>query len=604
MNISDLWFTYRYRMAAGIVMTCAGLAIGQLADRWTPFVPVMPVQAIVRPAGAARIFVLPATPATAVTALEAEHVPEFRPDLLSLASAYGDGDSGPGAMSLAEQLLAELSSREAQWNSEIYGLYNQTPATLAGRLSLPVQQLIGRYNPVDEKQDPANPDTWIVPGFKGIQVTFLDGAGNSSEWRSNLKEIVAMVNVYRAYEPETGAEALSAYAMNLWEASHRYSFQISPVYYCEGCMAEAQSAAPEATEAGTEAVYIPVEGVNGGPGVTAMAVAQENAGADGQEDEASAGSADGQQIEASAGNTDGQQMETSAGNTDGQQAEAPARSADGQQAKGSAVSADGQQPETSPGSADGQSPGVPDGQQTYTCPGHVDLQIQLQVAGLEDAGLFERDSLGNDPAGIRESGWPGWNEETKGYVRALTEQDWYTDYGLTVETAVVRNPLTALDVDLYMQLLPEDTTALRRDLVRFALTSVGRVPYYWGGKPGAPGYEANRFGVLTAADEDGRFLKGLDCSGWINWVYWSVTGQRLAGESTSTLSSCGRAITRDELLPGDICIRPGENAHVVMFLGWTADGQMLCIQETSGNINNVEVGIVKPEWPCYRRLLD
>lgn len=552
MNISDLWFTYRYRMAAGIVMTCAGLAIGQLADRWTPFVPVMPVQAIVRPAEAARIFVLPATPATAVAALEAEHVPEFRPDLLSLA----------------EQLLAELSSREAQWNSEIYGLYNQTPASVAGRLSLPVQQLIGRYNPADEKQDPANPDTWIVPGFKGIQVTFLDGSGNSSEWRSNLKEIVAMVNVYRAYEPETGAEALSAYAMNLWEASHRYSFQISPVYYCEGCMAEAQSAAPEATEAGTEAVYIPVEGVNGGPGVTATAVAQENAGADGQEDEA------------------------------------PAGSADGQQAEGSSVSADGQQPGTSPESADGQSPGVPDGQQTYTCPGHVDLQIQLQVAGLEDAGLFDRDSLGNDPAGIREGGWPGWNEETKGYVRALTEQDWYTDYGLTVETAVVRNPLTALDVDLYMQLLPEDTTALRRDLVRFALTSVGRVPYYWGGKPGAPGYEANCFGVLTAADEDGRFLKGLDCSGWINWVYWSVTGQRLAGESTSTLSSCGRAITRDELLPGDICIRPGENAHVVMFLGWTADGQMLCIQETSGNINNVEVGIVKPEWPCYRRLLD
>lgn len=555
MNISDLWFTYRYKMAAGIVMTCAGLAIGQLAERWTPCVPIVPVQAIVRPAEPARIFVLPATPAAAV--LESEGVPEFRPDLLSLASVYDGGEEGPGAMSLAERLLAELSAREAQWNSEIYGLYNQTPAALAGRLNLPVQQLAGRYDPADEKQDPANPDTWIVPGFKGIQVTFLDGAGTPSEWRSNLKEIVAMANVRRAYEPEMGADALSAYAMNLWEVSHRYSFQISPVYFCEGCMDEAQAVALKATAAEAQESRTPVEGVNGGPGVTAAAPAE---------------SADGQEPAALAENAGGQEPAAPAENAGGQDQAAPADSA-------------------------GE-------QQPYTCPGHVDLQIQLQVAGLEDAGLFDRDTPGNDPAGIREDGWPGWNEETRGYVRALTEQDWYADYGLTVETAVVRNPLTALDVDLYMQLLPEDTSALRRELVQFALTSVGRVPYYWGGKPHAPGYEANRFGVLTAADEDGRFLKGLDCSGWINWVYWSVTGERLAGESTSTLASCGRAITRDQLLPGDICIRPGENAHVVMFLGWTADGQMLCLQETSGNINNVEVGIVKPEWPSYRRLLD
>lgn len=44
-------------------------------------------------------------------------------------------------------------------------------------------------------------------------------------------------------------------------------------------------------------------------------------------------------------------------------------------------------------------------------------------------------------------------------------------------------------------------------------------------------------------------------------------------------------------------------AHVVLFLGWTQDGQMLCVQETSGNINNVEVGIVTPDWPYYRRLV-
>lgn len=31
---------------------------------------------------------------------------------------------------------------------------------------------------------------------------------------------------------------------------------------------------------------------------------------------------------------------------------------------------------------------------------------------------------------------------------------------------------------------------------------------------------------------------------------------------------------------------------------------MICLQETSGNINNVEVGICTPEWAHYRRLID
>ena len=48
----------------------------------------------------------------------------------------------------------------------------------------------------------------------------------------------------------------------------------------------------------------------------------------------------------------------------------------------------------------------------------------------------------------------------------------------------------------------------------------------------------------------------------------------------------------------------GPSAHVVIFLGWAADGQMLCIQETSGNVNNVEVGIAASDWQSYRRILE
>ena len=73
---------------------------------------------------------------------------------------------------------------------------------------------------------------------------------------------------------------------------------------------------------------------------------------------------------------------------------------------------------------------------------------------------------------------------------------------------------------------------------------------------------------MTEPDQMGRTLKGLDCSGWINWVYWSALGTPVARGGTSSLASSGTEIPREELKPGDIAVVPGDEAHVVMFLGW------------------------------------
>ena len=140
--------------------------------------------------------------------------------------------------------------------------------------------------------------------------------------------------------------------------------------------------------------------------------------------------------------------------------------------------------------------------------------------------------------------------------------------------------------------------------MEFALNSVGKVPYYWGGKPSGPGYENNTFYLLITPDYRGRILKGLDCSGWINWVYWSVTGQSLAGQSTGSLIGCGRKISRSELQPGDIIIRTGADAHVVMFLCWAQNGNFIGIHETGGVTNNVAVKEMTASWPYYRALVD
>lgn len=242
------------------------------------------------------------------------------------------------------------------------------------------------------------------------------------------------------------------------------------------------------------------------------------------------------------------------------------------------------------------------------CPGHVDLIIHMKITGLNEKNqnLFAKDSIGNDPAnlGDPETEWRGWDETAMTAVRSLASQDWFEKYGLTVSAISGRNALTSAEIEAYMAQLPAGLSEERLRIIRFALNSVGKVPYYWGGKASAPNYAGNSFGVLTTADYKGRVLKGLDCSGWIGWVYWSVTGKRLPYESTSGLAATGTSISRDQLKPGDIIIRTGTDAHVIMFLGWTSDGRIQCIHESSASVNNVTVAVRDANWPYYRRLIN
>lgn len=273
------------------------------------------------------------------------------------------------------------------------------------------------------------------------------------------------------------------------------------------------------------------------------------------------------------------------------------------------------------------------------CPGHVDLIIHMKITGLneEKQNLFAKDLIGNDPANIgtaetssetmpestenietnakdagdikaakesKENVWPGWNESTIAAARSLAAQDWFEKYGLTVSAFSGKNPLTNAEIEAYMAQLPAGLSEERLRVVRFALNSVGKVPYYWGGKASRPNYDGNSFGILTTADYKGRVLKGLDCSGWIGWVYWSATGKRLPYESTSGLAATGTNISRDQLKPGDIIVRTGTDAHVIMFLGWTSDGKIQCIHESSTSVNNVTVAVRDANWPYYRRLIN
>ena len=240
------------------------------------------------------------------------------------------------------------------------------------------------------------------------------------------------------------------------------------------------------------------------------------------------------------------------------------------------------------------------------CPGHIDLKVTAKILGLEgEKNLygFDETGEGNEEQADAESSWKGWDDRKKAYVSHIQRGDWAKAYGITVTVADTKAPLSSAEIDSYMSMLPADTSEARKDIIRFALQSVGKIPYYWGGKANTKNYSGNNFGSVTIPDHRGRILKGLDCSGWVNWVYWSVTGNHLGYEGTEGLKALGRQVERKNLKPGDIVVITGSTPHVIMFLGWAENGQIRCIHET-GSVNNVTVGVMNANWPYYRNLLD
>lgn len=519
--------------------------------------PTREADANIASPSAAGIMSATAALATASSASSSEVLPSatssdaeivLQPDVLELAAVGTDGErTEEPADSMAAHLYDMLASLDSRWISAVYRLYESTPSAAAAGLGDLVLS--------------ADLSAEGLEKFTGFQVQYRDSCGQLIQGVSNTRAIVSMLNVLYTRKFTVSWEELENLALELWAQSHNWQAQIGDVYYCEGgCSADEEAAEPvlasvsEATvqsetaaepelteESETASPDLSIPDPDGGPGV----------------------------VEASS------QI----------QAATSSQAADLSQSTVLSQTATPSQLSTEPLEA---------------CPGHRNLIVTLSIKGIEDSGLFSVDLT---PYFKFSETWSGWDEEAVSSVEILLSQDWYQEYGLYALDLVSVNPLTSQEIDLYMELLPPECGELRREAVRWALSSVGRVPYYWGGKPRYPGYEGNEFGTVIQPDIDGRFLKGLDCSGWINWVYWSVTGSSLVAESTGTLVSAGEPLNKEELLPGDICIRTGPMAHTVIFLGWAPDGRMLCIQETSGLTNNVEVSLSDEDWPCYRRIL-
>lgn len=746
------------------------------------------------------------------------------PAVLNLAYSFPEGetDTEDPSKSYGGQIFTRLMRQDESWFAESYSYAEQKPEQVAARLGKSREDVLGKYNPKDRSHDPNDPSTWTINSFHDIRMNVVNGDGEPISVRSNVIDIMSMANVYTYYKGISDRDLFLSYARELWNKSHSFSYSMSDIYYCDGCideederkrleeaaaleqanldaMAAAQAQAQAEAEAqanaaadgpgvdganGTGGAYgsdgaYGSEGVNGGSGAagagdnsasvlimptttdagrqiadeymsaaapvtvpeatapvtvpettapvtmpetTAPVIMPEGTGNPATETSAmpdgtpinmsetgtaasmtvpetaasvpetssaiimpgsgdGTGAAEGQGTVISGDQTAGISGDQAAGtaesqgtDTAGSQGSSDSATATGNpsviiiganftetEANGSQsveagangttgvtgaagaeagtgtsvwigaevgaetgvesipaeeatspviTSGQGQAVSLASPSDSGAGTGTSEGQENETegrtkCPGHVDLIVNMRIRGLEeDNGLFHIDTTGNSEKNIEEGGWPGWNEETIQAVRQLSSLDWYAEYGLSLSVISFGNPLTQAEINEYLSRLPSNLSSTRKDIIEFALNSVGKVPYYWGGKPSGPNYDGNSFGSLITPDYKGRVLKGLDCSGWINWVYWSVTGHSLPYESTSGLALCGSRVDPEDLQPGDILIRTGEDAHVIMFLEWMPDGQIRCIHEGTSGINNVSVAVRNAYWPYYRKLID
>lgn len=525
-----------------------------------------------------------ATSSEAVSIKKSENDGEWSPSLydMNLFHINSDGETVTEVSdSIGAQIFNDLAAKDTQWSSAVYSYSSLKPEDMVSKYGISSSYIKGDYNPSDSSQDPEDPFTWLIRKFRNVWFMTVDGDGNSISPDSDIPQIMAMANVYTYYHDPGNSELFKTYAEALWQASHSYTMGVSGIYHCSGCVDlnsiknQTASSSDINTEIGVQESQpeLTADSTNG---------TQEN-------------------LETQNGNNIGPGTESSAGTDKDSLVPTEVYIENVVDSNENPVDVN----ENSSDESSISNSGSTSNSKNLICPGHVDLTITMKIAGVtEKNSLFELDTIGNSEENMSEGGWQGWTEENRQAVKLIAGENWYQRYGLVVPTISTNLALNSAEVESYMAELPSDLSETRKELIRFALDSVGKVPYYWGGKASAKNYEGNNFGSLVSPDIKGRMLKGLDCSGWLSWVYWSVTGNRLPYQSTSGMANIGTRISREELKPGDILLRTGSEGHVVMFLGWTQDGKIRCVHETAGSVDNVTVSIRDANWPYYIRLVD
>ncbi len=147
-------------------------------------------------------------------------------------------------------------------------------------------------------------------------------------------------------------------------------------------------------------------------------------------------------------------------------------------------------------------------------------------------------------------------------------------------------PLT--DAELIAFVNRQECSPMRKHILTTALSLVGKVPYFWGGKSG-PGWndEWNTPKLVTAAGSPSTGTirpYGLDCSGFSTWVFTTAVGVNIGAGCNGQYPNT-YAVSASELLPGDLGFLADDDGwgHVLIFAGYGENGERMWVHSSGGS---------------------
>lgn len=151
-------------------------------------------------------------------------------------------------------------------------------------------------------------------------------------------------------------------------------------------------------------------------------------------------------------------------------------------------------------------------------------------------------------------------------------------------------PVPLTDAEMIAFVSRQSCNATRKHILETALSLVGKVPYFWGGKSDA-GWNDNwntpKLVTASGSTSSGTIRPyGLDCSGFTDWVYKTALGISLQSADGGQWEN-SYEITAAELQPGDLGFLMNEGGggwnHVLMFAGYSEDGARMWVHSSSGS---------------------
>ncbi len=149
------------------------------------------------------------------------------------------------------------------------------------------------------------------------------------------------------------------------------------------------------------------------------------------------------------------------------------------------------------------------------------------------------------------------------------------------------DPLSEEEIEAMATMATDDPD--RQEILRTALSLVGRVPYFWGGKSSAGWNDAwntlKQVTVPGVSSYGSLQPYGLDCSGFTDWV-WRTAGYQSIGSGVHAQFWASELIDENELEPGDLVFKnwPDNSVinHVGIYYGRDTEGNKLYIHCSSG----------------------